>query len=140
MRKIGKYILRAVWLLLLFAWIWNLSSGRAVQPLHPFNIILTAVVLIGTLTIWFSAHAARLLSSICGVIAAVMMGYQFWVVMTMFTGDTDVQFRASFGPFDFEGIAARAIVWLPTLLLLGLSAALLFDEIRYRFSRILEEN
>jgi hypothetical protein len=131
-----KYILRAFWLLLLSAWIWSLATGRAVQPLHSFNIILSAAVFIGTLTIWFSAHTARLISSICGVVTAAMMGFQFLIMMNMFTSDTHVQLRASLGPFEFEGIVAQLIIWLPPLLLLGLSAVLLFDEIRYRLSQI----
>lgn len=135
MRTISTYILRALWLLLLFARIWNLAAGRAAHPLHQFNVILTAAVLIGALAIWFSAPRAKILSSICGVVAAVMMAFQFWVMMSMFTlfntsSDIKIQYQASFGPFRFDGIAAQLITWLPLLLLLVLSAVLFFSEIR----------
>lgn len=133
--RIISVILRALWLLLLLVWIWNLAAGRVSQPLHQFNVLLTAAVLIGSLAIWSSAHRAKILSSICGVITAVMMGFQFCVMMSMLTmfntgSDIKVQYRASFGPFQFDGVVAQLITWLPLLLLLVLSAVLFFSEMR----------
>ena len=135
MRTVSIFILRAVWLLLLFAWIWNLAAGRVSQPLHQFNVILTAAVVIGALAIWSSAHRAKILSSVCGGVAAVMVGLQILAMMSMLTvfnssSDLKIQLRASFGPFQFDGIVAQLITWLPPLLLLVLSAVLFFSEIR----------
>lgn len=138
MRTINTFILRALWLLLLFAWIWNLVAGRVGQPLHQFNVLLTAAVLIGALAIWSPAPRAKILSSICGVVAAVMMALQFWAMMSMLAmfnrsgSDIKVEYRASFGPFHFDGLVGQLITWLPLLLLLVLSAVLFFSETRSR--------
>jgi hypothetical protein len=132
MRTLATYILRVIWLLLLVAFGWNLATGKLAIALHPFNVVLAAVIVVGSITIWFSTHAARMVAAICGVIAGVMWVYQVWSWVSMFSGLANVEFRMSYGPAEFEGVAAQIALWLPPLLLLGFSGELLIHQWRHR--------
>jgi hypothetical protein len=63
-----------------------------------------------------------------------MIGFQLWAVMTMFSSYAKVEYRASFGPFEFEGTSAQVVPLLPPLLLLGFSVGSLLIEARRKIS------
>lgn len=126
------YLLRAAWLVLVFSWGWSISSGRAVQPLHPFNLVMVALVAVGSLTIWLSSRSAKIVAGVCGIVVAVMMIFQFWGLLTMFSSETAVSFRAWFGPFELEGMLAHLAIWLPPTLLIVFSVWLVFSQLKHR--------
>lgn len=130
--RIVPYILRAVWLVLVFSFGWGILSGSAVQPLHPFNLVLVAFVAVGSLTIWLSPRSAKIVSGVCGVLVAGMMIFQCWRLLTMFTSDAEVHLRARFGPFELEGMLAHLAIWLPPLLLAIFSVWLVLSLMQHR--------
>ncbi|MGC3960640.1 MAG: hypothetical protein QM813_22715 [Verrucomicrobiota bacterium] len=115
---------------MVFSFGWGILSGSAVQPLHPFNLVLATLVAVGSLTIWLSPRSAKIVSGVCGVLVAGMMIFQFWGLLTMFTSDAEVHFRARFGPFELEGMRAHLAIWIPPLLLAVFSVWLLCSQIQ----------
>jgi hypothetical protein len=132
MRTLATYIFRAIWLLLAFAWGWQLARGKTPLPIDMFNVGLTAAIVLGTITSWLRAPSARTLAGIFGVIVSFMLGYQVWSLMTMFSGFSDVKITASYGPFELEGEVARTLLWLHPLLLFAFSVEVLIAERRSR--------
>lgn len=69
-----------------------------------------------------------------------MVGSQFLVSVTMSTGGVRAQLRVSFGLFGFGAITSQPVLWLPPILLLGRSTALLVSKIRYSVSPVQDDS
>lgn len=121
-----KIMLCIVWVLLLMLSAWNLITGQAVNPLHPLNLLTCTALILGTLTVWNSSTAGKLISSACGIIVSLIMLYDFYIITHLFIGG--FQFRTNFGPFTIEGVFAKIAFLFPPLLLLALSAMRIFLE------------
>src|SRR5262245_18445222 len=115
-RYISTNALRAIWLLLLVALAWSLTTGKGGNPLHPFNVVLIGVDVIGACAISFAARSSRILAGTCGIISAVITAYQIWSVMVMvFCFAGNAKFGSWIGPFESEGAWAHVIWFFPVL-------------------------
>ena len=124
-------IARAMWLLMFFQWVWAVSHGTLVNPLHPFNIAAVSALMVGVVPIWVNRPWARVTAGVAGIVFSALCGFQCFVLLSMFTPSTTgtAHFEAAFGPFTFEGAAAKSVAFGPIILLAVVSGILLLGPL-----------
>ena len=109
---------RVSWSILAFSWAWGIFTGSAVRPLHPVNLLASAALLVGAVTVWLNHPRAQLTSGLAGIASSAIMGIQYYVFSSMFGGDTEI--RSNWGPFQFDGpVALFAYAGPPAVLFLA---------------------
>lgn len=129
MQLLSLIVLRILWSVFLFSWIWHAATGKLINPLHPFNLLLMACGLAAATTVWIPRPAFRMTAGVCGVLAMGLMLFQLWALISMFAQfDRAPNFEATIGPFVFQGTAALfVLLGIPVMLLLA-SITLLVSE------------
>jgi hypothetical protein len=130
MKKPALILARIIWIFWALSWTWGLATGNLVRPFHPLNFISSVSIITGVICIWPKKVVSHFIAAAAGIIASLIMGFQFSVLVYAFP--TGSQIRTNWGPIEFEGTIALLMLFAPLFTLLTTSAIILWksaDEI-----------
>lgn len=77
---------KVVWSLKMAIAAYAVVAGSAVNPTHPYNLVIFVALGIGFVSCWFRRSRLMAISGLCGLVVSSMTLFQIYTLFQMFSG------------------------------------------------------